>query len=191
MLTGNYKFRIKNRAQMAEIQRFLYKLGCVWAGTGDYDAVLYPDADFLFVENGKITCSSFEEMFKGVNCEEVDVDEFMSRYIVEGNTLPSVDVLMKGMTEKILATKLDTSALENWTDKHYDYNVDVSKIDTLRVDPYFVSKLWKIGSKDDSGALWHIFKTIARFGEKNTREREIKAIYAQIKRLAELEGVEL
>ena len=48
-----------------------------------------------------------------------------------------------------------------------------------------------IGGKDDSGALWHCFKTIARFGEKNSREREIKALYAQIKCLAEIEGVNL
>ena len=34
-------------------------------------------------------------------------------------------------------------------------------------------------------------KTIARFGEKNSREREIKALYAQIKRLADIEGVDL
>ena len=34
-------------------------------------------------------------------------------------------------------------------------------------------------------------KTVARFGEKNSREREVKALYAQIKCLAEIEGVSL
>lgn len=89
-----------------------------------------------------------------------------------------------------LHNTLTTTALQ-WTDKHYNFNVDVSDKDTLKVDPYFVSKTWKIGSKDESGALFHILKTISRFGSKNTREREIKAIYKQIVRLAELEGVEL
>ena len=82
-----------------------------------------------------------------------------------------------------------------WTDKHYDNNYVLSKRDIergfVKVDPYFVSKIWRIGSKDDSGALWHCFKAIARYGEKNSKEREIRALYAQIKRLAELEGVEL
>lgn len=84
---------------------------------------------------------------------------------------------------------------QQWTDKHYDNNYTLTQKDIergfVKIDPYFVSKMWKIGSKDDSGALWHCFKTIARFGEKNSREREIKALYAQIKCLAEIEEVEL
>ncbi len=52
-------------------------------------------------------------------------------------------------------------------------------------------KVWKIGSKDDSGALWHTFKVFPRYGEKNTKEREIIAMYKQIKCLAEIEGVVL
>jgi ribosomal protein S21 len=67
---------------------------------------------------------------------------------------------------------------------NFDYN-------GLKVDPYFVSNVWKLGSKDDSGVLFHILKTIARFGEKNPIEREIKAMNASIKRLAELYNVQL
>lgn len=82
-----------------------------------------------------------------------------------------------------------------WTDKHYDNNYTLTQKDIergfVKVDPYFVSKIWKIGSKDDSGALWHCFKAIARYGEKNSKEREIRALHAQIKRLAELEQIEL
>ena len=61
----------------------------------------------------------------------------------------------------------------------------------LRIDPYFVSKIWRLGEKDNSGVLFHCLKTIARFGEKNSREREIKALYQQIVRLAELENIKL
>lgn len=93
-----------------------------------------------------------------------------------------------------LGDKLVTTQVE-WTDKHYDNNYSLTQQDIergfVKVDPYFVSKIWKIGSKDDSGALWHCFKTIARFGEKNSKEREIRALYAQIKRLADLEKIEL
>lgn len=95
--------------------------------------------------------------------------------------------------EELVATT--TLPVQEWTDKHYENNYTLTQKDIergyVKIDPYFVSKVWKIGSRDDSGALWHCFKTIARFGEKNSREREIKALYAQIKRLADIEGVEL
>ncbi len=80
-------------------------------------------------------------------------------------------------------------------DKHYDFfyglKPEEAQFLQIKIDPYFVSKQWRIGERDHSGALFHILKTIARFGDKNSREREITAIYLQIKRLAELEGVEL
>jgi hypothetical protein len=82
-----------------------------------------------------------------------------------------------------------------WTDKHYDFTYTLTEKDIeageIKIDPYFVSYQWKLGEKDNSGALWHCFKGIARFGEKNTVEREIKALHAQIKRLAEIHGVTL
>lgn len=82
-----------------------------------------------------------------------------------------------------------------WTDSHYSFTYHISEEDkkngTIKIDPYFVSKEWALGKKDDSGVIFHILKTIARFGDKNSKDREIKAIYAQVKRLAELEGVVL
>jgi hypothetical protein len=105
-------------------------------------------------------------------------------HVALGDELAAVDV-----------TSTSISTEQEWTDKHYDNNYTLTQKDIergfVKIDPYFVSKMWKIGSKDDSGALWHCFKTIARFGEKNSREREIKALYAQIKCLAEIEGVSL
>lgn len=84
---------------------------------------------------------------------------------------------------------------QEWTDKHYNLTYTLTESDKssgfVKLDPYLVSKVWKVGSKDDSGALWHCLKTIARFGEKNSQEREIKALYAQIKRLAEINNVRL
>lgn len=82
-----------------------------------------------------------------------------------------------------------------WTDKHYDFKYQLTKKDLengfIKLDPYFVSKEWDIGSKDSSGALWHCFKTIARFGDKNPVEREVVAIYKQIKRMAEIYNIDL
>lgn len=80
-------------------------------------------------------------------------------------------------------------------DSHYNFNYSFTQRDydmgSIKLDPYFVAKQWDLGSKDTSGVIFHIFKTCARFGEKNDKAREIKAIYKSIKRLAELEGVTL
>jgi hypothetical protein len=80
-------------------------------------------------------------------------------------------------------------------DTHYNFMYNLTEADkqagTIKIDPYFVSQQWNIGSKDPSGVIWHIFKTCARFGEKNDKQREIAAIYKSIKRLAELEGISL
>ena len=83
----------------------------------------------------------------------------------------------------------------NWTAKHYDHYYTLTPEDIsegkIRLDAYTVSKVWKIGSKDDSGALWHTFKLFPRWGEKNSVEREIKALYAQTKALAKIYNVKL
>lgn len=85
--------------------------------------------------------------------------------------------------------------MEQWTDKHYDFNYTLTEKDieagSIKIDPYFVAKQWKIGSKDDSGALFHVLKTVARFGDKNNVEREVKALYAQVLGVARSFGVEL
>lgn len=82
-----------------------------------------------------------------------------------------------------------------YSTKHYDTYYQLTEKDIeegkIRVDAYWVAKQWKIGSRDDSGALFHNLKTIARFGEKNSIEREIKALYNQTKALARVYGVEL
>lgn len=73
--------------------------------------------------------------------------------------------------------------MTQWTDKHYNnvYKLTQKDIEAgeIRVDAYFVAKQWKTGSKDDSGALFHILKTVARFGDKNDIEREVKALHDQ------------
>ena len=85
--------------------------------------------------------------------------------------------------------------MTKWTDKHYDFTYELTEEDiskgSLKIDPYFVAKQWKTGSKDDSGALFHVLKTVARFGDKNDVEREVKALYAQVLGVARSFGVEL
>lgn len=82
-----------------------------------------------------------------------------------------------------------------YSQSHYDFDYVLTEKDiqagSIRVDAYFVSKQWKLGSRDDSGALFHSLKTIARFGDKNPIEREIKALYNQAKALARIYDVDL
>lgn len=89
----------------------------------------------------------------------------------------------------------DFQLKEEYSAKHYDtfYHLTDKDIEQgkIKIDAYFVAKQWKVGSKDDSGALFHNLKTIARFGEKNSIEREIKALYNQTLALARIYNVEL
>ena len=84
---------------------------------------------------------------------------------------------------------------DHYTTDHYNLYYTLTEKDIeagkIKVDAYWVAKQWKTGSRDDSGALWHSLKTIARFGEKNDKAREIKALYNQAKALARIYDVEL
>ena len=81
-----------------------------------------------------------------------------------------------------------------YTDKHYDswYTLteDDIKRGKIKIDPYFVSKCIKLGSKDESCSLWHIFKTLFRWGEKNSIKREVKAVEGSLNRYKEVNGIE-
>ena len=83
----------------------------------------------------------------------------------------------------------------NYKTSHYNFNYTLTEKDiekgSIKLDPYFIANEWKLGEKDNSGILFHSLKTIARFGAKNEVEREVKALYFQAKRMAELLGVEL
>jgi hypothetical protein len=99
----------------------------------------------------------------------------------------------------LLNTKEDVKGVEVVEDsyclEHYNLYYTLTEKDIeagkIKVDAYWVAKQWKTGSRDDSGALWHSLKTIARFGEKNDKAREIKALYNQAIALARIYDVEL
>lgn len=93
------------------------------------------------------------------------------------------------------ANSVNVPETTQWTASHYDNYYQLTpediKVGKVKIDAYFVNKMWKLNQKDDTGGLFHSLKTIARFGEKNPIERELKALYNQTKRMAELYGVEL
>lgn len=78
--------------------------------------------------------------------------------------------------------------MSGYSDKHYDFTYKLSKEEIkkgeIKLDPYKVSSVWKLGERDNnSGILFHILKTITRFGLKNDEEREIQAIIKQAENL--------
>lgn len=97
--------------------------------------------------------------------------------------------------EVVAKTDVPTNSETQWTDKHYDnwYKLTPEdiKLGKIKIDPYFVNRIWKLNEKDDTGVLFHNLKTLNRWGVKNTVEREVKALIGQTKRLAELLGVRL
>ena len=107
--------------------------------------------------------------------------------------LDSIDYEKRPILSGIAQQKEVTNTATQWTAKHYDniYQLTPEDIERgdIKIDPYFVNKLWKLNEKDNTGALFHNLKTIARFTDKNPIEREIKALYNQTKRMAELYDV--
>lgn len=83
-----------------------------------------------------------------------------------------------------------------WTDKHYDnyYTLTDEDIEEgkIRIDAYFVNRMWKLNSIDDTGCAFHCLKTYTRMANgKNSMERELNALNGQLKRWAKLMNVKL
>ena len=61
---------------------------------------------------------------------------------------------------------------------HYDG----LEINGERIDPMWVYKKFKLHEIDETGALFHILKSVLRFGKKNEIEREFQAIIGSAQR---------
>lgn len=145
------------------------------------------DEFFVISESGMYHQFDIGERIKLINVDK------HNNYLFENDR--GLSQILLAQQVELVSNSAQAVLQEKWTDKHYDNKYQLSEEDIkngfINLDVYFVSKQWKIGSRDESGALWHCLKTIARFGDKNSKEREIKALHAQVKCLAKLEGVEL
>lgn len=107
---------------------------------------------------------------------------------------PQLSMPDNAFTTRLLITTTPEQG-SDWANDHYNSNYQLAPKDIengyVKIDPYFVSEQWELGSRDNTGVLFHQLKTIARFGDKHNIEREIKALYNQAKRLAEIHGVDL
>ena len=82
-----------------------------------------------------------------------------------------------------------------WTDKHYNNFYQLTEEDIksgqIKVDAYFVNRMWKINSWDDTGAGFHVLKTLPRIANnKNPLKRELMALKKQVDLLCKMHGVD-
>lgn len=83
----------------------------------------------------------------------------------------------------------------DWSDEHYNHFYQLTKEDIergkIKVDAYFVNRMWKINSWEDTGAGFHILKTLPRIANnKNSLKRELVALKKQVDMLCKLHGVD-
>jgi hypothetical protein len=109
--------------------------------------------------------------------------------------VPQAEVLERALQALVGQGTPAVQSVPRSIDAHYDADYVLTDADrergAVKVDPYFVALQWRTGARDPSGVLFHMLKTIARFGDKNSREREIVALHKSLLRLAALENVEL
>ncbi|AKA61221.1 hypothetical protein [Pseudoalteromonas phage H103] len=113
--------------------------------------------------------------------------------------LMAIGKLKRAMIEKSapkIAPDLtpDVEIKSDWSDEHYNHFYQLSEEDIkagkIKVDAYFVNRMWKINSWEDTGAGFHILKTLPRIANnKNSLKRELVALKKQVDILCKLHGV--
>jgi len=124
--------------------------------------------------------------------EEMKISVMNSCHSREGDSELFED--LKESLEECVEIKKERE--NGWTDKHYDnyYTLTEDDIEAgkIRLDAYTVNRAWKINAWDDTGAAFHLLKTLPRIAnEKNDLERELTALYKQVKCLCKLHNVEV
>ncbi|QGJ84296.1 hypothetical protein [Pseudoalteromonas phage XCL1123] len=89
----------------------------------------------------------------------------------------------------------DVEINADWSDEHYNHFYQLTEEDIkagqIKVDAYFVNRMWKINSWEDTGAGFHILKTLPRIANnKNSLKRELIALKKQVDILCKLHGVD-
>ena len=90
---------------------------------------------------------------------------------------------------------MENAMYVEWTDKHYDNFYQLTKDDIeagqVKIDAYFVNRMWKINQWDDTGAGFHVLKTLPRIANnKNPLRRELVALKKQVDLLCKMHGVD-
>jgi predicted transcriptional regulator len=142
---------------------------------------------------------SQHEISRRIGISQSSICIYLKKYKDELKEAENLLEEMYGEEEKkeIIDNKQELKKIEkgkNEYDKsHYDFMYKLTEKDIkkekIKIDPYFVASVWNI--QDNTGVLFHNLKNIARYGKKNSKGREIKSIYYQIKRLAELLNIDL
>lgn len=192
-------------------------VGSKWEFIGEYNGFFIPGkvytvkySDLIEVyfvdeegDNHYFTTNTLSDYFTPAEQSTDTLKEQLASEEVSGGVLKILKGREESEADTIISLQYDPKDVAFTSEsfqsdkltKHYDFFYTLTEDDveagSLKLDPYFVSQQWKLGKKDDTGVLFHCLKTLARFGDKNDIEREIKALNVQVKRLAELHNVKL
>lgn len=114
--------------------------------------------------------------------------------------LMAIGKLKRAMLDRVETQLTETSNTSespnssDWSDEHYKHFYQLTEEDIkagqIKVDAYFVNRMWKINSWEDTGAGFHILKTLPRIANnKNSLKRELVALKKQVDILCKLHGV--
>ena len=109
--------------------------------------------------------------------------------------LMAIGKLKRAMIERDKSNSSELPNSSNWSDEHYNHFYQLTSDDIergeVKVDAYFVNRMWKINSWEDTGAGFHILKTLPRIANnKNSLKRELVALKKQVDILCKLHGVD-
>lgn len=175
--------------------------GCLWmylSNCGKYYYWCdYNSKNEAIYRRGKVNW--VESNYEEYNVEDNDIVEINDYGVVEDVPVVEQGILISTNNDFVVKgcrVKNSTQLKTEWTDKHYDFNYTLTEDDiekgVIKIDPYFVNRMWRINSWDDTGTAFHCIKNFARISNaKNPLERDLRSQYKQIKRLCELHGVDL
>lgn len=152
--------------------------------------------DFCFIaKNGHIGGCSERHLLsvshRKLTCPQLMAIGELKRLEIERDKREARKCFVEALDEAVAhAEKLE----DEWTDRHYDFNYQLSQEDiekgSVRVDAYFVNRMWKINQWDDTGAAFHVLKTLPRIANnKNPLKRELVALKKQVDLLCKMHGV--
>ena len=120
----------------------------------------------------------------------------LKRAMIERDVKIDVEMMTEKMNNAAGKSVDKAEKLEGeWTDKHYNNFYQLTEEDIkagkIKVDAYFVNRMWRINSWDDTGAGFHILKTLPRIANnKNPLKRELVALKKQVDLLCKMHGVD-
>ena len=152
--------------------------------------------DFFFISSDGCAGACSKRYLSSINSRKLTYPQLMAigklkRAMIELDEDSPTKICEDWREPQKEAKELDPE----WTDKHYNNFYQLTEEDVksgqIKIDAYFVNRMWKINSWDDTGAGFHVLKTLPRIANnKNPLKRELKALKKQVDLLCKMHGVD-